>query len=117
MDLSTIKAIDSIWVEIDQVEGLSFELAGPSHPVALKAQRERTDRMFKARKFTAKAREDAALDHLACRVLSWKGVEWEGAPLECTPENVWMILENPNLDFIKNQLLIALADDESFFSI
>jgi hypothetical protein len=122
MDLSKFKVKDSITVEIVHPDlgdaHVSFEIAGPSHALTLKSQRERADRITKlrGRNMTAKEKEALGIEMLASRVLSWEGVEWEGKPLECTPENAAMILGNPNLGFIANQVFTVLAEDDSFFS-
>lgn len=120
MDLSKFRVKDSITVHIvhSDLEDVSIELAGPAHPVTLKTQRERADRLaaLRGRKMSGKEKEAFGIEMLASRVLSWKGIDWEGEPMECTPENVKSILENKHLGFIANQLFAALGEDDSFFS-
>lgn len=120
MDLSKFKVKDSITVPIihPDLDGVSVELAGPSHPATLKAQRERTARLLamRGRQMSTKEKEALGIEILASRVLSWSGVEWEGAPMDCSPENVKAILENPNLEFIAEQLYTAIGENGSFFS-
>lgn len=36
--------------------------------------------------------ESMAIDLLSRVVMRWHGIEWDGKPLECTPENVRMFL-------------------------
>jgi len=117
MDLSKFKAVDSIRVEIDQAgcEGVAFVLAGPSHPKTKAAERARTDAMANAKRRKGDALRALVTEFLAARVLSWEGVEWEGAPLEPTEENALKILGNPDLEFIQNQLLTALGNDDLFY--
>ncbi len=118
MDLSKIKVKDSITLDIihPDLDGISFELAGPNHAVTLKAKRDNQDRFAKMRRNLKPDELDKiGRDNISARVLSWKGVEWEGKKLECTPENVAMILGNPNLSFIQDQIAASLRADEDFF--
>ena len=120
MDFSTFRVKDSITVPIvhTDLDGVSIELAGPAHPVTLKTQRERADRLaaLRGRKMSSKEKEDLGIEMLGSRIISWTGFKWEKKPMECTPENVKSILENKNLGFISNQLFSALGEDDSFFS-
>jgi hypothetical protein len=120
MDLSLIKVKDSITVEIvhPDLEGVSFEMAGPSHPKTLKSNREFQDRLPKMRgkKLTSDELNAMGNESLANRVISWKGIDWEGQPMECNAENALAILSNKNLSFISDQLSRAMGDTESFFS-
>lgn len=114
MDLAKFKAVDSIRVEIDQAgcEGVAFVLAGPSHPKTKAAERSRTDALANSRrKMKGDALRTMALEFIAARVLAWEGVEWAGEPLELTEANVLMILSNPDLGFIVDQILAAIGDD------
>jgi len=118
MDLSKFKAVDSIRVDIDQAgcEGVAFILAGPSHPATKKAERARTDAMANnKRRLKGDALKQMVTEFLAARVLSWEGVEWDGKPLEASEENALLILGNPDLEFIQNQLLTALGNDDLFY--
>ncbi|BDU76303.1 hypothetical protein [Mesoterricola sediminis] len=120
MDLSLFKVKDSLWVDIihPELDGdLSFELAGPSHPRTLQAQRDFQDRLAKGRRKRLDADELTAIGNeaLAARILSWKGLEWEGKPLECNQENAIKILGSKNLAFIADQISRALGDNDSFF--
>jgi hypothetical protein len=58
--------------------------------------------------------EEKTTDIIVAAVLSWEGFEKDGKPLECTPENVRMVVENPDLWFIAEQIDKA-ADDQLAF--
>lgn len=58
---------------------------------------------------------DAALMTMMIpRVTAWTGVEWEGKPLECTPDNVKMLLSNPALYWFADQLYVGAAKAANF---
>lgn len=120
MDLSLIKVKDSIQVDIihPDLDGVSLEIAGPSHPRTLKASRDMQDRLPKMRgkKVSPEELNTLGNEMLAARVLSWKGIDWEGQPLECTPENTAKIFTDKNLAFIPDQVSRAVGDTNSFFS-
>lgn len=117
MDLSLIKPLDTIKVEIDHpaLEGVAFTLSGPSHPVTRKAEKARMDAvMASKRKMRGDAMDAILVDFLAARVIAWENVEWKGVALECTPANVAEVLEQ-GPRFIREQLLAALGDDELLY--
>lgn len=119
MDLSKIKAVETVRVEISHpaCEGVAFVLAGATHPATKKAEQKRADALLKAKRgLKADDRERMMVEFIAARVLSWEGVEWDGKPLECTPENVEMVLTVPDLAFLRDEILVALGDDEAFFT-
>jgi len=58
--------------------------------------------------------EQTSHDVFVAAVISWEGFEVGGKPLECTPANVRMIADNPDLWFIVKQVDQA-ADDELAF--
>jgi len=118
VDLSTIKALETVKVEITHsaCEGVSFVLAGPTHPATRKAEQARADVLVKSKKAPKGSERDKIMhEFIAARVISWEGVEWEGKPLECNHENALMVLSHPNLTFLRDEILIALGDDEVFF--
>ena len=120
MDLSKIRARDSIKVEIDHpaCEGVVFELAGPNHPITLKCQQERNAELGQMRKRPTREEKEAwVLGTIADRILGWEGVEWDGKPLEFTRAAAVNLLGNPNLSFVRDQLLAALRGDEDFFGV
>jgi len=118
VDLSKIKAVDSVRVEIQHpaCEGVVVVIAGITHAATKKADQKRADALLKAKKgLKAEDREKLMIDYMSARVLAWEGVQWEGADLECTPENVAMVLSVPDLAFLRDEILIAMGDDEAFF--
>lgn len=118
MDLSKIKALDTVKVEITHsaCEGVHFVLSGPNHPATRKAEQARSESFGKGKKTIAgEALKRIVNEFVAARVLAWEGVEWEGKPLICTPENALMILSQPNLSFMRDEILVSLGDDEVFF--
>lgn len=42
--------------------------------------------------------------------VSWTGIEWEGAPLECTEDNVRKLYNNGGFSWLVKQLLAASGD-------
>lgn len=96
---------------------MAFTLAGATHPATKKADQKRSDALLKAKKgLKAEDRDRLMLDYVSARVLAWEGIEWEGVELECTPENVAMVLSTPDLSFLRDEILVALGDDEAFFT-
>lgn len=47
---------------------------------------------------------DIELRLLVACTISWEGIEWEGDPMECTPENVRKLYSNPQLGWLKRQV-------------
>lgn len=64
---------------------------------------------------TAEEVEEKAHEIVAAAVLAWDGFELGKEPLACTPENVLMVLDNPDLWFIGEQIDKA-ADDQTAFT-
>lgn len=119
MDLSKIKAVETVRVEIGHpaCEGVAFVLAGAAHHATKKAEQKRADALIKGKKLLkADDRDKIMTDYLAARILAWEGVEWGGEVLECTLENAFMVLSEPNLSFLRDEILMALGDDDVFFS-
>lgn len=59
------------------------------------------------------AADAGAIDLLAKLVTGWKGIQWEGKPLDCTPENVRMFLTK--FPPIRQQIDLFIADRSNFF--
>ena len=119
MDLSKFSAVDSLDVTIYHTafdEGLEpvFTMAGPCHTATKKAEKARAEAILKARG-KSHDMEKLSIELLASRVLGWKNVTWEGEALPWSPENALKLLQAPGLKFVRDQIAIALADDESFF--
>lgn len=69
--------------------------------------------MRKKRGLSLDETERRAVELLSSLVVRWEGIEWDGKPLECTPENVEMFL----LKFppIRAQIDAFIADRANFF--
>jgi hypothetical protein len=67
----------------------------------------------KQKAFDVDSAEARAVDLLSGLVTGWRGIEWDGKPLDCTRENVRMLL----LKFppIRTQLDAFIADRANFF--
>lgn len=63
---------------------------------------------------TVEELEKKTMDIVSTAVLSWRGFEDGGKEIECSPENVLAVLENPDLWFIGEQIDKA-ADDQGAF--
>lgn len=119
MDLKNFKVIDTLEVRIShpafkEGEAPVFTVAGPAHSATRKAKKVWSDAVTKARGKNIDSDELAAT-RTATRILGWKNVTWDGESLPWSPENALMLLSEPTLEFIKDQINIALGDDESFF--
>ncbi|HLP30992.1 MAG TPA: hypothetical protein VK150_06495 [Geothrix sp.] len=116
MDLSKIKAVPTILVTFSQsyLDGVEMELSGPSHTATKAAERKRDDAMAQAGRkgLQADVRRKILDEYLAARILSWKGIEWDGEEMACNVENALKILGAPDLSSIREELLAALGDDE-----
>lgn len=53
---------------------------------------------------STKDSDDFTIPIIAACTLSWEGVEWEGEPMECTPENAEKLYRNPKLGWLKRQV-------------
>jgi hypothetical protein len=118
MDLSKLKAVDSVIVKPDHpaLEGVEITVAGAAHPATKTAERVRGDAMVKGRRVAkGEEREKIQTNYIASRILGWKGIEWEGEPLPFSHENALMLLGNPNLEPLKVAILAEMGDDEAFF--
>ena len=119
MDLSKFSAVDSLDITIyhpafDEGHEPVFTVAGPCHPATKKAEKARTEAILKARGKSSDM-EKLSIELLASRILGWKNVTWEGEALPWSPENALKLMQAPGLKFVRDQIAIALADDESFF--
>lgn len=65
---------------------------------------------------TIEETEEKAFEIVAAAVLSWDGFERNEETLECTPENVLSVVEDPNLWFISEQIDKAADDQVAFFT-
>lgn len=58
--------------------------------------------------------EEKTNEIVAASVIDWSGFELNGKAMDCTPETVLTVLENPDLWFIGEQIDKA-ADDQAAF--
>lgn len=97
-------------------------LAGPEHPLrkalAYAAQKKSREAfMASGMKLTASdpAQEDADLTETLIRcVLGWRGVAFEGAPLQFSPEAVRRVLTDPKRAWFRAAVSEAFNDREAF---
>lgn len=116
MDIKKIRVLDTIPVVVADPDGgpdVVFTLAGPAHPVALKADQARADAIMKQRgKINARA---MANEYVAARVIGWEGLTSDGEPLVFSPEAALSLLSDPNMGFLRDHLQAAIGDNESFY--
>gem|GEM_PF-3766797 len=118
MDLSKIKAVDSVTVKPDHpaLEGVEITLAGAIHPATKKAERERADAMVKGRKIIRGDEREAVQNaYIAARIIGWVGIEWEGEVLPYSPENALKLITNPHLAILREAIVAEMGNDEVFF--
>ncbi|WP_290497620.1 hypothetical protein [Hyphomonas sp. UBA4494] len=130
MDISSFSGLaksfdDGMEVEIlhpvtGKPTGLSVRVASYQSERVKAAQRRMANAALRDQKrnpkktATVEEIEEKTTDIIVAAVLSWEGFEKDGKPLECTPENVRMVVENPDLWFIAEQIDKA-ADDQLAF--
>lgn len=130
MDISSFSGLaksfdDGVEVEIlhpvtGKATGLCVRVASYQSERVKAAQRRMANAALRDQKrnpkktATVEEIEEKTTDIIVAAVLSWEGFEKDGKPLECTPENVRMVVENPDLWFIAEQIDKA-ADDQLAF--
>jgi len=81
---------------VGSLTDLKVKIAGPDSEVQDKAQREINKRIAEGRRVGVETSEEAfkemAIDKLVASVLAWENLEYQGKPMECTPENVRQML-------------------------
>ncbi|BDU72399.1 hypothetical protein [Mesoterricola silvestris] len=120
MDLSKVKAVDSVIVKPDHpaLLGVEITLAGAVHPATKKAERDRADAMVKGRKIARGDEREAIQNaYIAARIIGWTGIEWEGEALPYSPENALMLVSNPNLAILREAIVAEMGNDEVFFKV
>ena len=124
MDISTLVPLDTIAVSMlhpvtKDPLGILVTVAGPAHPVTIALDRAQADAHYTAGTLGKPRGFDAAtgdvLDELVARTLGWTNVEFGGAPLECTPENVRNLYANPKYAWFRGQITRSLGDNSRFF--
>lgn len=70
----------------------------------VKFRREQIDRAIDSKKEKEDDSEDIELRLLVACTISWEGIEWEGKPMECTPENALKLYSNSQLGWLKRQV-------------
>lgn len=123
-DLSTVEDVESAEVQIKrngQPLPIFVTIAGPEHP---KRKRFAFEKQRKIRKQLAKTGkmefgdpiEDEAEENdlLADCILSWRGVAFEGKPLECNRDNVNRLLYDKKRAWFRKAIKEAFEDAEAF---
>lgn len=125
MDLSTrLPNLTTDLVILDPQTGeetdIVITLAGPSHDVSIEFERVTADKRFSAGTIGQPMKLEQMLEdssaEMVARTLAWKGVQWEGEPLECTPENVNKIYAHPGLYWLRGQVFRAMGANSRFFT-
>jgi hypothetical protein len=122
MDLSTIttsaQTVDIIHPGTGEEIGLKLQVISRDDPAVKRVQRRITDKRLKRgfRKVTAEQIDEENIEVLAAAVtnLIWgKDASWGGKKLECTPENVKLLLGQA---WLRKQVEEAIGEDAEFFS-
>ena len=130
-DIASVHAVDTVKVDLEHPGtrkplGASIIVAGFAHPKTLEAKRLGLDRL--AREVESMGRrkkkddndagqrlEEASLEALILRTVAFEGIEEQGEPIPCTPENVRKLYTDPLTRWIADQVQEALGDREEFF--
>lgn len=124
MDLSSLLQPLETEVEIihpatSKPVGIRVTLLSRHHPdIKAMARKIGDSRMALARRnkpMDSAAIETELVEILVASVKSWSGVDRDGVPLACTPENVRDLLSNPGYQWIRKQLDDAMGNDALFF--
>lgn len=60
--------------------------------------------------------EETALDLRISKTIAWEGIDWNGGPFECTPENVRKIYSDPGFSWLVEQVDRFTAERSNFLS-
>jgi len=134
MDLSNLMVTDEAKA-VDLVHPVTFRPLGtpekpvrvmivpPSHPRMRAVERriadQRVQNAMVARgrmKLSADEIEAEAVDRLVACIESWEGIELEGKPLKVSAENARMLMTNPALRWLRDQVDTALGDHGTFLA-
>lgn len=132
MDLSTLMVTDEAKA-VDLVHPVTFRPLGtpeapvrvmivpPSHPRMRAVERriadQRVQNAMVARgrmKLSADEIEAEAVDRLVACIESWEGISIESKPLKVSAENARMLMTNPALRWLRDQIDQALGDHGTF---
>jgi len=61
--------------------------------------------------------EEQAMECRAACTVNWKGMERDGKPYECTPQNVRELYSNPGYSWLVEQVDAFIQDRSNFFVI
>ena len=130
MDLSTFSGLSQRFDEGVEVEirhpvtekklGLTVRVASYQSERVKKIMRRQANAAMKERQrnpkkaMTVEQAEERSHEIIIAAVVDWSGFEMKGEPLECTPENVRAVIENPDLWWIGEQIDKAAEDQAAF---
>ena len=128
MDLKSFKSTDELGVWMTVTDPMTSEdtdarikIAGNGSRKMKSIDREMVDAMIHAirgkTKSTGKTAEDKALKKACACVIGWENIEWDGALLDCTPENVATVLADPEMYWLVQQVNAWRDEDANFISI
>lgn len=92
---------------------ITIRMLGQDSPEFRAAVSSGAERNAKTRPGNVDAAEANSIELLAALVVSWKGIDWNEKPLECTPDNVRMFLKS--FPPIRAQLDAFVANRANFF--
>lgn len=134
MDLSNLMVTDEAKA-VDLVHPVTFRPLGtpekpvrvmivpPSHPRMRAVERriadQRVQNAMVARgrmKLSADEIEAEAVDRLVACIESWEGIDMDGKPLKVSAENARMLMTNPALRWLRDQVDQALGDHGTFLA-
>ena len=128
MDLNSLRLSDTTTVDLihpvtDEPVGITITLLAKTSPkVKAVAHRFADKRLAAAVKDGKKAfrldsaqMEDESLDILVAATEGWTGVERDGQPVPCTPDEVRALYSTPGFAWIREQVDRALSDASNFF--
>jgi hypothetical protein len=125
-DLSTLEDITEAEVQLKrdgQLLPMWVTLAGPEHAkrkaFVFAKQRKMRQQLSRTGKIEVQDPTEDEVDEvelLAACVLSWRGVLWEGRPVECTKTNVMARLSDPKRAWFRRSVKAAFDDNEAFIA-
>lgn len=124
-DLRSIKTVDQFTVAIKDPEGnptgVTFTLAGPTHPVRKAQDQAKARKLIKEANKTGKVAipdpadaEAARPKDLAALTLGWEGYEEFGAVVPFSTEAAEKLYADPTMKWLADQVDEALGDKALF---
>jgi len=99
------------------LEGVSITLLGADSTAAntRMATENRRQNVKNVMAQTMSEVERKTIDRLVALTTSWSGIDMDGKPFPCKPENVRSIYENPGYRWLRDQVAAFIDEPSNFF--